>query len=751
MSDDYLSNTQTTGTVTVGGSVTGEIELGSDRDWFAVTLQAGKTYQIDLEGRDTDGGTLRDPYLRGIYDSNGNRISGTRDDNDGTRLNSRVAFTATEDGAYYVSVSVGAYSSAAGTYTLSVEELPDHYTAGIDTAGTVTVGGSVTSMIESGGDRDWFAVTLQAGKTYWIDLEGRDTDGGTLRNPYLRGIHDSNGDLIAGTKNNNGGEGRNSRVMFTATEDGAYYVSAGATSDREGTYTLSVEELPDDYTAGIDTAGTVTVDGGSVTSIIESGGDRDWFAVTLQAGKTYRIDLEGRDTDGGTLRNPYLRGIHDSNGDLIAGTKNNNGGEGRNSRVTFTATEDGAYYVSAGATRDREGTYTLSVKDLSDDYTAGIDTAGTVTVGGSVTGEVESGGDRDWFEVTLQAGRTYWIDLEGSRSGSGTLVDPYLRGIYDADGNLIPGAANDDDGHTDAQSLDYRAINRVAFTATEDGTYYMSAGAYSNHEGTYTLSVTDITERIEDDHTTWTDTDGTVTVGGVTVGGSVTGKIEFWGDRDWFAVELDADRTYRIDLEGRANRSGTLLDPYLRGIFDEDGNLIPGTTRDGGGWGTNSRVKFTTTEDGTYYVSAGAYSDREGTYTMTVKDVTDGIPDDYTAGTDTDGTVTVGGSVMGEVDYKGDHDWFAVTLQADMTYQIDLKGRLSGNGTLLDPYLRGIHDVNGDLIAGTTDDQGGDGNNNSRVTFTATEDATYYVSAGAFIGPWRDYVGTYTLSVEEVL
>ena len=50
MSDDYTSDTQTTGTVTVGGSTTGDIETGGDQDWFAVTLEAGKTYRIDLEG-----------------------------------------------------------------------------------------------------------------------------------------------------------------------------------------------------------------------------------------------------------------------------------------------------------------------------------------------------------------------------------------------------------------------------------------------------------------------------------------------------------------------------------------------------------------------------------------------------------------------------------------------------------------------------------------------------------------------------
>ena len=44
MPDDYSSTTQTTGAVEVGGSATGEIQRGYDRDWFAVTLVAGKTY-----------------------------------------------------------------------------------------------------------------------------------------------------------------------------------------------------------------------------------------------------------------------------------------------------------------------------------------------------------------------------------------------------------------------------------------------------------------------------------------------------------------------------------------------------------------------------------------------------------------------------------------------------------------------------------------------------------------------------------
>ena len=110
--------------------------------------------------------------------------------------------------------------------------MSDDYTSNTQTTGAVTVGGSTTGDIETGGDQDWFEVTLEAGKTYQIDLEGSRTGEGTLRNPYLRGVHDEHGDLIAGTTNKNGGTGRNSRVFFTAEEDGTYYVAAGAAGNR---------------------------------------------------------------------------------------------------------------------------------------------------------------------------------------------------------------------------------------------------------------------------------------------------------------------------------------------------------------------------------------------------------------------------------------------------------------------------------------------------------------------------------------
>ena len=118
---DFPDNRTTTGVVAVDGSVRGEIAYGDDRDWFEVILVADTTYRIDLEGWWSFAGTLRDTYLRGVYDSEGNPIDGTTNDDGGRGRNSQVTFTAADSGTHYV--SAGADGNLTGTYTLSVEDV----------------------------------------------------------------------------------------------------------------------------------------------------------------------------------------------------------------------------------------------------------------------------------------------------------------------------------------------------------------------------------------------------------------------------------------------------------------------------------------------------------------------------------------------------------------------------------------------------------------------------------------------------
>ena len=120
------------------------------------------------------------------------------------------------------------------------------------------------------------------------------------------------------------------------------------------------------------------------------------------------------------------------------------------------------------------GTYIVGItadQTNLDDYSADINTSGSLIVGESVNGELEEAGDHDWFAITLEAGTTYQFDQAG----------PYDAFLYlrDSAGNLI----TDDDqsgGNNDAQ---------IIYTATETGTYYLDASAYNGYfTGTYNLS-----------------------------------------------------------------------------------------------------------------------------------------------------------------------------------------------------------------------------------------------------------------------
>ena len=61
--DDYLGAEETTGTVAVGGSVTGNLEVDNDVDWFRVRLEADKSYRVRMRGSESGGGTLADPFV----------------------------------------------------------------------------------------------------------------------------------------------------------------------------------------------------------------------------------------------------------------------------------------------------------------------------------------------------------------------------------------------------------------------------------------------------------------------------------------------------------------------------------------------------------------------------------------------------------------------------------------------------------------------------------------------------------------
>ncbi|NVK14513.1 MAG: M10 family metallopeptidase C-terminal domain-containing protein [Rhodobacteraceae bacterium] len=114
---DAGHGTWTSYRIAPGDSFQGTLSANGDRDWVAITLTEGETYEIELSGAASGGGTLPDPYLR-LYNDQGSLIRS--DDDGGPGYDSAITFTASSSGTYYI--SAGAYrDNYSGSYTISTD------------------------------------------------------------------------------------------------------------------------------------------------------------------------------------------------------------------------------------------------------------------------------------------------------------------------------------------------------------------------------------------------------------------------------------------------------------------------------------------------------------------------------------------------------------------------------------------------------------------------------------------------------
>ena len=467
-------------------------------------------------------------------------------------------------------------------------------------------GASNTGSLESGGDKDVFKVSGTAGASYLVDLRGAPSSLGTLTDPFVR-ILDVNGAAVI--TDDDGGLGFESSLTYSPTSTGDFYVEVGAfSSSLIGTYQLDVTDvtIQDDHSNSIGINTGVTV-GTNLSGDIEVANDVDVFALDVIAGATYTIDQKGFWSAVGNLRDPFLT-LKDGSGTVLS--QNDDGGFRLESQITYLATNNETIYVEAGAFGGRTGTYEISVGSsgaVVDNDIAGTPGLGvpSITIGTSQSGDLEVGGDKDVFSLSVDAGATYQIDLKGSTSNVGSLTDPLLR-VLDLNGEVLD--QNDDGGRGFESSLNYTALS------TEQ--IFIEAGAFSSFQtGTYQIDVLQ--------------TSISTSSLGDTVGSSIQnatsanlnsifgGNIDFLGDKDMFQFSLEAGSTYQFDVRGSHSNHGTLWDPQAF-LYDENNTLI--AQDDDSGAGFESSISYTAADSGNYYLNVmgniGELSQTSGSYSV---------------------------------------------------------------------------------------------------------------------------------------
>ena len=114
--------------------------------------------------------------------------------------------------------------------------------------------------------------------------------------------------------------------------------------------------------------------------------------------------------------------------------------------------------------------------------------------------------------------------------------------------------------------------------------------------------------------------------------GRLTETAALW-DTDWFAADLTAGSTYRIQVLGTPGVDCTLLAPIVESLHDASGTVVAGTEWSDESRELWSRLTFTPTTDARYYISVVGEANYGGlgTYIVALTDGGSGSDDRITA------------------------------------------------------------------------------------------------------------------------
>ena len=201
---------------------------------FAIegTPQLGQVLSIALTNSDPDGdGTPTVAWLASNQDGTWSQVGSDPQitisaDLEGRQLIANVSYL---DG--------DGFSESVSTQSIEIPIFySDDYGSKPGDSGDLSVGASQQGELETLGDRDWFAIELEAGKNYVFELTGN-----TLEDPILS-LNDSTGATII--TDDDGGDGLNSRIAYTAANTETYYLDAGAYADETiGSYVIKASEV----------------------------------------------------------------------------------------------------------------------------------------------------------------------------------------------------------------------------------------------------------------------------------------------------------------------------------------------------------------------------------------------------------------------------------------------------------------------------------------------------------------------------
>ena len=564
--DDHGNDSGRATLVSVNTTMSGDLELHGDVDWFSFSAVADTTYIID-----TSLGTLEDSVLT-LYDQNGQSEIGF-DDDGGLGLASRLFWTAPSSGTFFVEVR--GFGSNIGSYTLSLsDKLPpdDHGNSGAS-ATSIAINSPTAGALDFPGDVDWFSFSASAETEYTLRT--------TLDTLFDSGLRLYDQDALTVLAETDAESFSASLLFWQAPADGVYFVEVSNVFSDTGSYDVEVSDVPlvDDHGNSANSATAAAVNA-EILGEINYAGDPDWFSFVAVADTSYTFS-----TILSTLDDSLLA-LYDVDGSSLI-DEDDDGGGNLASRIIWTAPTAGTYYLVVNGFGSNAGRYGLKISE-PDDHGDRAQDATPLSINDSIAGEIGNGTDVDWFGFEAVAGTTYTI-----ATSLDTLNDSFLT-LYDPSGVMV--IAEDDDGGGGLAS-------RIVWTASESGTYFVEVSGFFESIGFYELSLRART--VPDDHG-----GNAQTATPLGASGTIAGDIGIPGDEDWFSFQAIAGARYVIRTE-----LVTLSDSVLA-LIGRNGESELVFNDDDPEGGFESRIDWSASRSGTFFLNVGGFRDATGTYRL---------------------------------------------------------------------------------------------------------------------------------------
>ena len=293
---------------------------------------------------------------------------------------------------------------------------------------------------------------------------------------------------------------------------------------------------------------------------------------------------------------------------------------------------------------------------------------GALTLGESFQGELDSGPDVDWFEITLEEDVQYIFSVAG--------IDP---DEVDADSvPFVSGAPSDDVKldlvhpairilDADGQELGVGQANApITFVANSDGAHYVEVSHVKEERwvnaGIYTLEAAILNEEVGDlpaDTTTIL----TLLEGADSIRAQITPD-----DTDWFRVRAEAHLNHTIVVQGDDSDGNTALATPALTLYDADGNAADADEYATSAIGDYQILDLFPHSTDEYYVAvSGAAATDEGFYSIWMPG-----DDHVTLHHHVDNTVDKDTTVSGAIQGPWDRDRVKVQIEDGHNWVIEV-------------------------------------------------------------------------------